>query len=130
MVLPQTSHMADRNLSLLVCIFHLLKFQSPGNSRLIFISGRNFAVGIDRIVPRWTFHINQNLVIDSDLYLLHIEVLERLCNLQEKKLMQPGFSNWEKACFVPTKSDAKVVAFRKWLKKYSGGRIDWGNHVS
>ncbi|KAM0011827.1 putative pheophorbide a oxygenase [Helianthus debilis subsp. tardiflorus] len=91
---------------------------SPGNSRLIFISGRNFAVGIDRIVPRWTFHIGQNLVIDSDLYLLHIE---------EKKLMEAGFSNWEKACFVPTKSDAKVVAFRKWLKKYSGGRIDWGN---
>ncbi|XP_076956108.1 protochlorophyllide-dependent translocon component 52, chloroplastic-like [Bidens hawaiensis] len=91
---------------------------SPGNSRLIFIPGRNFAVWIDRIVPRWMYHINQNLVIDSDLYLLHIE---------EKKLMEAGFPNWQKVCFVPTKSDAKVVAFRKWLKKYSGGRIDWGN---
>ncbi|KAM0038578.1 putative pheophorbide a oxygenase [Helianthus debilis subsp. tardiflorus] len=91
---------------------------SPGNSRLIFIFGRNFAVWIDRFVPRWMYHISQNLVIDSDMYLLHIE---------EKKLMETGFTNWENVCFVPTKSDAKVIAFRKWLKKYSGGRIDWGN---
>ncbi|KAJ0703202.1 putative pheophorbide a oxygenase [Helianthus annuus] len=91
---------------------------SPGNSRLIFIFGRNFVVWIDRFVPRWMYHISQNLVIDSDMYLLHIE---------EKKLMETGFSNWENVCFVPTKSDAKVIAFRKWLKKYSGGRIDWGN---
>ncbi|KAI3798290.1 hypothetical protein L1987_33561 [Smallanthus sonchifolius] len=91
---------------------------SPGNSRLIFIPGRNFGVWIDRVVPRWMYHIGQNLVIDSDLYLLHIE---------EKKLMEAGPSNWQKLCFVPTKSDAKVVAFRKWLKKYSGGQIEWGN---
>ena len=48
---------------------------SPGNSRLIFTSPRNFGVWIDRIVPRWIFHLNQNLVLDSDLYLLHVEVL-------------------------------------------------------
>ncbi|KAK1411018.1 hypothetical protein QVD17_37562 [Tagetes erecta] len=94
---------------------------SPGNSRLIFIPGRNFAVSIDRIVPRWMYHIGQNLVIDSDLYLLHIE---------EKKLMEADPSNWQKLCFVPTKSDAKVAAFRKWLKKYSGGQIDWGNKLN
>lgn len=47
---------------------------SPGNSRLIFASPRNFAVWIERIVPRWIFHIGQNLILDSDLYLLHVEV--------------------------------------------------------
>ncbi|KAJ0703205.1 putative pheophorbide a oxygenase [Helianthus annuus] len=94
---------------------------SPGNSRVIFIPGRNFAIWIDQVVPRWIYHIRQNLVIDSDLYLLHIE---------EKKLMEAGFSNRQKVCFVTTKSDAKVVAFRKWLKKYSGGRIDWGNEFN
>lgn len=46
----------------------------PGKSRLIFVSLRNFAVSIDRIIPRWIFHVGQNLILDSDLYLLHIEV--------------------------------------------------------
>ncbi|KAM0038576.1 hypothetical protein Hdeb2414_s0013g00416491 [Helianthus debilis subsp. tardiflorus] len=44
--------------------------------------------------------------------------------------MKAGISKWQKVCFVPTKSDAKVVAFRKWPKKYSGGRIDWGNEFN
>ncbi|GAB4856130.1 hypothetical protein Ancab_024770 [Ancistrocladus abbreviatus] len=90
---------------------------SPGKSRLIWTFPRNFAVWMDQIVPRWLFHIGQNLILDSDLYLLHVE---------ERKIMQTGPSNWQKACFVPTKSDALVVAFRRWLKKYSGGRVDWG----
>ncbi|KAK3026379.1 LOW QUALITY PROTEIN: hypothetical protein RJ639_040468 [Escallonia herrerae] len=77
---------------------------SPGNSRLIFSFPRNFAVWIDQVVPRWMFHVEMNLILDSDLYLLHVQ----------------------KACFVPTKSDALVIAFRKWLKKYAGGQIDWG----
>lgn len=39
--------------------------------------------------------------------------------------MEVGPSNWQKACFVPTKADALVVGFRKWLKRYAGGQIDW-----
>ncbi|XP_031262863.1 protochlorophyllide-dependent translocon component 52, chloroplastic-like [Pistacia vera] len=91
---------------------------SPGKSRVIWCFPRNFAVWIDRIFPRWIFHLNQNLVLDSDLYFLHLE---------ERKIMAVGPSNWQKACFVPTKSDANVVAFRKWLNKYSGGQINWGD---
>lgn len=48
---------------------------SPGKSRLIFTFPRNFGVWIDKIIPRWVFHLGQNLVLDSDLYLLHIEVI-------------------------------------------------------
>ncbi|RHN42607.1 putative pheophorbide a oxygenase [Medicago truncatula] len=48
---------------------------SPGNSRLIWCFPRNFGLWIDKIVPRWIFHIGQNLIIDSDLYLLHVEVI-------------------------------------------------------
>lgn len=48
---------------------------SPGYSRLIFASPRNFGVWIDRVVPRWMFHVGQNLVADLDLYLLHVEVI-------------------------------------------------------
>lgn len=48
---------------------------SPGNSRLIWAFPRNFGIWIDKIVPRWIFHIGQNLILDSDLYLLHVEVI-------------------------------------------------------
>ncbi|KAL2487496.1 Protochlorophyllide-dependent translocon component 52 [Forsythia ovata] len=94
---------------------------SPGNSRLIFASPRNFGVWIDRVVPRWIFHIGQNLILDSDLYLLHVE---------ERKLMDVGPLNWHKSCFVPTKADALVVAFRRWLNKYGGTQVDWGTKFS
>ncbi|XP_038695783.1 protochlorophyllide-dependent translocon component 52, chloroplastic-like isoform X2 [Tripterygium wilfordii] len=89
---------------------------SPGNSRLIWAFPRNFGIWIDKIVPRWMFHIGQNLILDSDLYLLHVE---------ERKIMDVGPGNWQKACFVPTKSDGFVVGFRRWLNKYAGGGIDW-----
>ncbi|KAL5980772.1 hypothetical protein ACLOJK_028682 [Asimina triloba] len=47
--------------------------------------------------------------------------------MSEKKIAEVGASNWQKACFVPTKSDALVVGFRKWLKKYAGSQIDLSN---
>ncbi|XWS52387.1 hypothetical protein CRYUN_Cryun11dG0066100 [Craigia yunnanensis] len=94
---------------------------SPGNSRLIWTFPRNFGVWIDKIVPRWMFHIGQNLILDSDLYLLHVE---------ERKIMDIGATNWQKACFVPTKSDALVVGFRRWYNKYAGSKIDWRGKFS
>ncbi|KAJ4835428.1 hypothetical protein Tsubulata_037696 [Turnera subulata] len=94
---------------------------SPGRSRLIFAFPRNFGVWIDRLIPRWVFHLGQNRVLDSDLYLLHVE---------ERRIMDVGPSNWQKACFVPTKSDAQVVAFRKWLKKYSDDQVNWGGRFN
>ncbi|KAK8615262.1 hypothetical protein V6N13_069039 [Hibiscus sabdariffa] len=94
---------------------------SPGNSRVIWTFPRNFGVWIDKIVPRWMFHIQSNLFFDSDLYLLHVE---------ERKIMEFGITNWQKACFVPTKSDAFVVGFRRWFNKYAGGEIDWKGKFS
>ncbi|KAJ6702680.1 hypothetical protein OIU74_013766 [Salix koriyanagi] len=93
---------------------------SPGNSRLISVVPTNFNVWIMKVVPRFIHHLAINKVLDSDLYLLHLE---------ERKIMENESSNWQKACFVPTKSDAFVVGFRKWLHKYAGGQVDWrGNH--
>ncbi|XP_062076553.1 protochlorophyllide-dependent translocon component 52, chloroplastic-like [Humulus lupulus] len=94
---------------------------SPGKSRLIWTFPRNFAIWIDKIVPRWMFHVGQNLILDSDLYLLHVE---------ERKIMDVGPAQWQKACFVPTKSDVSVIAFRKWLNKYAGGQVDWKGKFS
>ncbi|CAN1842156.1 Protochlorophyllide-dependent translocon component 52, chloroplastic, partial [Linum perenne] len=89
----------------------------PGKSRLIFSFPRNFAVWADKLIPRWISHVGQNLVLDSDLYLLHLE---------ERKIMEAGISNWSKACFMPTKADTQVIAFKRWLRRYSGGQINWG----
>ncbi|CAN1333459.1 Protochlorophyllide-dependent translocon component 52, chloroplastic [Linum perenne] len=89
----------------------------PGKSRLIFSFPRNFAVWADKLIPRWISHVGLNLVLDSDLYLLHLE---------ERKIMEAGISNWSKACFMPTKADTQVIAFRRWLRRYSGGQINWG----
>ena len=50
--------------------------------------------------------------------------------MQERKIAKVGPSNWQKACFVPTKSDALVVGFRRWLNKYAGGQIDWRGKFS
>ncbi|KDP42103.1 hypothetical protein JCGZ_01891 [Jatropha curcas] len=109
--LVQQSAMQRRMALIFICIP-----VSPGNSRLIWVFPRNFGVWIDKIVPRWLFHVGQNLILDSDLYLLHVE---------ERKIMDVGPTNWQKACFVPTKSDALIVGFRRWLNKHAGGQVDW-----
>ncbi|KAH7661824.1 Pheophorbide a oxygenase protein [Dioscorea alata] len=94
---------------------------SPGQSRVIYAFPRNFSVWLDRIFPRWFFHIRQNLILDSDLYLLYLE---------EQKIAEVGHSNWLKACYVPTKSDAMVTAFRRWLIKHADGQIHWPTKFS
>ncbi|PON98088.1 Pheophorbide a oxygenase [Trema orientale] len=94
---------------------------SPGKSRLIWAIPRNFGIWIDKIVPRWIFHLGQNLILDSDLYLLHVE---------ERRILEFGSAEWNKVCFVPTKADALVVGFRNWLNKYGGGQVDWRGKFS
>lgn len=91
---------------------------SPYESRLIFAFPRNFAVWMDKIIPRWVYHIGENMVFDSDLHLLMVE---------ERRLKAVGSLNWNKACYVPTKADAMVVAFRRWLNTYGGTQVDWRN---
>ncbi|KAF5188183.1 Pheophorbide a oxygenase protein [Thalictrum thalictroides] len=90
---------------------------SPGNSRLIEFYPTKYG----SIVPRWVAHLGNNLILDSDLRLLH---------LQEHKINDAGLTNWQKVSFVPTKADAMVIAFRMWLRKYSGGQFDWGTKFS
>ncbi|KAL1544633.1 Flavonoid 8-hydroxylase 1, chloroplastic [Salvia divinorum] len=89
--------------------------------RLIFAAPRNFAIWLDWIIPRWVLHMTPNLILDSDLYLLHVE---------ERKLRDVGPRNWHKACYVPTKADALPAAFRRWLNKYGGTQVDWRNKYS
>ncbi|KAL5832384.1 hypothetical protein ACOSQ4_017738 [Xanthoceras sorbifolium] len=95
---------------------------SLGNSRLIWSYPRIFGGWIDKIIPKWIFHIGMGLLIqDSDLSLLHVE---------ERKIMNAGPTNWQKACFVPTEADAYVTGLRMWLQNYSGVQINWGGKFS
>jgi hypothetical protein len=49
---------------------------SPGRSRLIFGFPSNSGARLYKIIiPRWFMHIIQNRVLDSDMYLLHLEVM-------------------------------------------------------
>ncbi|CAN1283717.1 Protochlorophyllide-dependent translocon component 52, chloroplastic [Linum perenne] len=48
----------------------------------------------------------------------------------EHKIKEIGTANWHKSCFVPTKADALVVGFRRWLNKYAGGGVDWRGKYS
>lgn len=47
---------------------------SPGKSRLIWSFPRNFATFLFKITPPWVLHMTNNLVLDSDMYLLHLLV--------------------------------------------------------
>ncbi|CAL1410365.1 unnamed protein product [Linum trigynum] len=89
---------------------------SPGNSRYIWAFPRNFDTWVDKILPRWMAHMATNVLLDSDLYLLHVE---------ERKIKEKGPANWQKACFLPIKSDALVVGFRQWFNKYAYSKVDW-----
>jgi hypothetical protein len=44
---------------------------------VIWAFPRNVGVWLDKIIPRWFYHINQNRILDSDIYLLHVEVTKR-----------------------------------------------------
>ncbi|CAN1853818.1 Protochlorophyllide-dependent translocon component 52, chloroplastic [Linum perenne] len=107
--------------SMKILVIFLCTPTSPGNSRLIWAFSRNFSIWVDKVIPRWMFHMGTNLVLDSDLYLLHAE---------ERKIEEIGTANWHKTCFVPTKADALVVGFRRWLNKYGGGGVDWRGKYS
>ena len=49
---------------------------SPGNSRLIWSYPSFFGGWIDKIIPKWIFHIGMDLLVqDSDLSILHVEVI-------------------------------------------------------
>jgi len=90
---------------------------SPGRSRLIWSFPRNFATFLFKVIPPWVGHMTNNLVLDSDLYLLHV---------MERNLEHVGASKWNNRYYLPTKADAYVKGFRKWLNTLAGGAPDWG----
>jgi hypothetical protein len=93
----------------------------PGTSRLIarfpFYLPVKPVMYLMRNTPRWITHFSQNIVIDSDVVFLAT---------QDDRL-RPGVGRGEengasplKHYYLPTRSDAMVVAFRRWLQKFGG----------
>ncbi|MGD1701878.1 Rieske 2Fe-2S domain-containing protein [Dapis sp. BLCC M229] len=91
---------------------------SPGKSRIIAQSTRNFGNTLQRFKPRWWDHIKtRNLLIDGDMVLL---------NQQEYLLQQKQSSqSWKTAYKLPTNADRSVIEFRNWFDKYCGGKLPW-----
>lgn len=53
-----------------------------------------------------------------------------MCVLQERRLQdEGGESQALSAYYAPTRSDAFVLAFRRWLKEYAGSRVQWPEGV-
>uniref|UniRef100_A0A0D3FQE4 Rieske domain-containing protein n=1 Tax=Oryza barthii TaxID=65489 RepID=A0A0D3FQE4_9ORYZ len=82
---------------------------APGRSRVIWAFPQSVSAWPDKFIPRWLHHMVTNTILDSDLYLLHIE---------ERNFAAVGVDKWQKACYVPTSSDNMIITFRNWFRKY------------
>ncbi|RVW48757.1 Protochlorophyllide-dependent translocon component 52, chloroplastic [Vitis vinifera] len=97
-----SSHVSPKSaLLFLICVP-----VSPGNSRLIWTSPRNFGLWTDQVTP----------------VCLYCYFLPRSLRL--------GPSNWHKPCFFQQSQMPHIVAFRAWLRKYSGGQLDRGTEFN
>lgn len=91
---------------------------APGESRIVAQFPRNFATGLQRLIPRWWEHIKtRNAVLDGDMVLLHYQ--ERYF---QSSLHNPS---WEAAYKLPTSADRLVIEFRQWFDRYCQGQIPW-----
>ena len=85
----------------------------PNTSRLIarfpFYLPVPAVMAAMKYTPRWITHYTQNIVLDSDVVFLSTqdETLQHFEHAQQR----PNY-------YLPARSDAMVVAFRKWLQMY------------
>ncbi|ACO64650.1 predicted protein [Micromonas commoda] len=74
---------------------------------------------IFKLVPRWWSHLNQNAILEDDQIFLHKQ--ERLIEI-ERNVKNKSYAQ---ACYMPTKADTYVGAFRKWIVEMAGGHPAW-----
>lgn len=56
---------------------------APGRSRFIWASRYKVGGWLDKILPRWFYHMTSNTILDSDTY-LHVEVKYLVSSAQTK----------------------------------------------
>ncbi|XBH97849.1 protochlorophyllide-dependent translocon component 52, chloroplastic-like [Triticum dicoccoides] len=109
------SKKSEKNKPHIMLVFIIVPV-APGRSRVMWAFPRNFGLWLHKITPRWFDHIGVNAILDSDMYLLHIE---------ERNFAKAGIENWQKSVYVPTSSDGTVVAFRNWFRRYCKFQVGW-----
>ena len=96
---------------------------TPGRCRLMARFPFIFKAAAPRfffkLVPQWYSHLNQNAILEDDQIFLHKQ--ERLIEIERDV---KGL-NYAQACYMPSKADVYVSAFRKWIKDIAGGSPAW-----
>jgi len=96
---------------------------TPGRCRLMARFPFIFKAALPRfffkLVPRWWSHLNQNAILEDDQIFLHKQ--ERLVE-NERDVHGKSYAQ---ACYMPTKADTYVVAFRRWISEMAGGHPAW-----
>lgn len=83
----------------------------PGKCRIVAQFPRNFAVTLQRVIPRWWTHVKtRNAVLDGDMVLLHQQSQQLRQRLQTQ--------DWKTAYKLPATADRMVIEFRKWCDRY------------
>jgi phenylpropionate dioxygenase-like ring-hydroxylating dioxygenase large terminal subunit len=96
---------------------------TPGRCRLMarfpFIFKAALPRAFFKIVPRWWSHLSQNAILEDDQIFLHKQ--ERTIEI-ERDVKKRSYAQ---ACYMPTKADTYVAAFRRWIVDMAGGSPAW-----
>jgi len=96
---------------------------TPGRCRLLARFPFIFKAALPRFIfglyPQWFSHTNQNAILEDDQIFLHKQ--ERLIEIDRKV----DGKSYAQSCYMPTKADVYVSAFRKWVSQIAGGGPAW-----
>ncbi|KAI8463754.1 MAG: hypothetical protein J3K34DRAFT_136285 [Monoraphidium minutum] len=91
----------------------------PGKSRVFagFISNMKLPAPLARLSLAfdWVFHLGQQVVLDSDAFLLHVQ----------ERLLQQSQGGWRRSFYLPASADTGVIKFRTWFDEVGGGAVPW-----
>ncbi|WP_413175969.1 Rieske 2Fe-2S domain-containing protein [Anabaena azotica] len=94
---------------------YIVKFLVGGNSG----SKNLFFNLLPQYLQTGLKHISGYKLADQDLAMMHSQ------ETIESSLQKP----WNKAYFMPAKSDVGIVTFRKWLDEFAGGSPAWEEDI-
>ena len=75
--------------------------------------------------PTWLSHLGTHKILEDDNPFLHTQ--GHTYRADHPTLLAP---RWAKRVYTPTQSDAMVVAFRKWIDRFTDGQgAPWSEHM-
>jgi phenylpropionate dioxygenase-like ring-hydroxylating dioxygenase large terminal subunit len=101
---------------------------TPGRCRLLARFPFIFKAALPRLIfglyPQWFSHTNQNAILEDDQIFLHKQ--ERLIEIDRTV----HGKSYAQSCYMPTKADVYVSAFRKWTSQIANGGPAWPKGMS